>query len=104
MGIPTGLVNDLQQTLGQGAERLFDLVPVQLRAVLIKKLWQKCTDARGVPFTTFEAFVTHRLPQGLESTIDDLLFFCRAERYADVRELIRAECSVNHCDVAAGRH
>lgn len=39
------------------------------------------------PLTSFEAFVTHKLWWGLESSIDDLLNYCRAE--PDVQALIR---------------
>ncbi len=82
------LVHKIQQTLNQGGARLFEILPAQLRNVLKQKLWLDCTDKNGKSFTSFEAFVVHRLPQGLESRIDDLLNFCR--KAEDVQALIRA--------------
>ncbi len=82
------LVHKIQQTLNQGGARLFEILPAQLRNMLKQKLWLDCTDKNGKSFTSFEAFVVHRLPQGLESRIDDLLNFCR--KAEDVQALIRA--------------
>ena len=42
-----------------------------------------------MPFASFEAFVTHKLWWGLESSIDDLMSYCR--NYPDVQKLIRGE-------------
>ncbi len=83
------IVNALQQTLGQGGSRLFDVLPVQLKNVIKNKLWLQCTDKNGKLFTSFQAFVEHRLPQGLESTISDLIIYCRKKE--DVQELIKRE-------------
>ncbi len=74
---PLRKVNELQQTLGWAETRMFDLMPLQLINVVKNKYWQRCVDKNKKPFASFEAFVTHRLPQGLETTIEDLLTFCR---------------------------
>jgi hypothetical protein len=100
------IVNALQQTLGQGGARLFDLLPVQLRNVLENKLWLQCTDKNRKLFTSFEAFVVHRLPQGLESTIADLEGYCHKKQHADVREMIRREAPAaqEHGGTGANRY
>jgi len=85
------VINVLQQEMGRGSKKLFDVVPVILRAVIDKDLWSSRTNKRGVPFATFEDFVVHPLWWGLESTIDDLLAYCR--NAPEVQQLIRARIS-----------
>jgi hypothetical protein len=69
----------LQQLIGHGGEQAFRLVPLALQKVITERQWQDRRDKNGNPFTGFEAFVTHRLWQGLETTIDDLRVYCRKE-------------------------
>jgi hypothetical protein len=85
------VINVLQQEMGRGSKKLFDVVPVILRAVIDKDLWSSRTNKRGVPFATFEDFVVHPLWWGLESTIDDLLAYCR--NAPEVQQMIRARIS-----------
>jgi hypothetical protein len=69
----------LQQLISHGGTQAFSLVPAALRNVLQEKLWDGRTDKHGKPFASFEAFATHRLWQGLETTLDDLRVHCRKE-------------------------
>lgn len=69
----------IQQTHGKGYGWLFDVLPAQLRNFIKEKGWMNCQDKHGKRFASFEAFVVHRLPQGLESSIADLEFFCRKQ-------------------------
>ena len=57
-----------------------------LKNVIEGEQWKQCADRHGKPFSSFEAFVTHRLWEGLESSVDDLKVFCR--KRDDVRQLI----------------
>jgi hypothetical protein len=86
---PTDVVGDLQRAMGDGGGKLFKVVPAMLRAVIEDRLWAERPDRNGEPFASFEAFVHHRLGWGLESSIDDLLNYCRGE--PDVQALIRGE-------------
>ena len=80
----------LQQEMGRGSVKLFNLVPLILREVIEDRLWAGRIDKKsGKPFATFEAFVVHRLQEGLESTVDDLLAYCRKE--PEVQAMIRGE-------------
>ena len=76
----------LQQLVMHGGEQAFSLVPLAIKKVIAEKQWQYHADKHGKSFTSFEAFVTHRLWQGLESTIEDLRAFCR--KAPDVDRLI----------------
>jgi hypothetical protein len=81
-------IRHLQQNMMRGGEHAFKIVPLFLRNVIEEEQWKHCSDRHGNPFTSFEAFVTHQLWEGLESTIDDLKVFCR--RNDEVRQLIDA--------------
>jgi len=86
---PADPVNDLQQAIGRGGSALFDTVPFILRKVIEDKAWADRCDKDGIPFASFEAFVTCKLWHGLESTIDDLIAYCR--NHPEVQALIRGE-------------
>jgi len=86
---PHDTIQSLQQLIGHGGEQVFDLVPIVLRDVLEHRLWQDRKDRNGQPFRSFEAFATHILWQGLESSVPELLLYCR--KHTDVAELIRRE-------------
>jgi len=83
------MIRDLQQAIGHGGEQVFDVAPRVLRRVLEDRLWADQKDRDGQPFRSFEAFATHILWQGLESSIPDLLLYCR--NHDEVAELIRRE-------------
>jgi hypothetical protein len=103
MYMPPEVVNELQQAMGRGGSALFKLVPKQLQWILEKEVWKECQDKQGRPFASFEAFVTHKLWWGLESSIDDLLSYCR--KAEEVQKLIREQISpiAAHGDYGRGR-
>jgi hypothetical protein len=82
-------VKRLQQSMYDGGETAFSVVPIGLARVIRERLWEQCTDKQGAPFQSFEAFAAHKLWWGLESSIDDLLAYCR--KTPDVQALIRRE-------------
>ena len=82
-------VERLNQAIMHGGEQAFEVVPIILDKVIAQRLWAAGSDKDGTPFKSFESFVTHRRPQGLESNIDELLAFCR--RHEEVQKLIRGE-------------
>jgi hypothetical protein len=86
---PHDTITHLQQVMGHEGQQAFATVPMILAKVINKKLWRERLDKEGKPFQSFEAFVQHPLWHGLESSIDDLLAFCR--RRQDVRKLIAEE-------------
>jgi hypothetical protein len=96
------IINDLQQSNGQGGTKLYDVAPNLISGVIEDRLWAGQCDRQGVPFTSFEAFVTHRLWWGLESTVDDLLSFCK--KRPDVQRLIRGEVAkvAAHGEIGGG--
>jgi hypothetical protein len=103
MYMPPEVVNELQQAMGRGGSALFKLVPKQLQWILEKEVWKECQDKQGRPFASFEAFVTHKLWWGLESSIDDLLSYCR--KAEEVQKLIREQISpiAAHGEYGRGR-
>jgi hypothetical protein len=80
-------VSRLQRLMIDGGEKAFDLVPSTLKNVINERQWAEQKDKNGKLFQSFETFVSHRLWQGLESSIDDLLAYCR--KRPDVQLLIR---------------
>ena len=90
----------LQQLIGHGGEQAFHLVPLALGKVIMEKQWDNRLDKNGKPFRSFESFVTHRLWQGLETTIDDLRVYCRKQ--PDIVELILAEMNPGATHAEAG--
>lgn len=83
------MIQSLQQAIGHGGEQVFDVVPIVLRRVLEDRLWAERKDRSGQPFRSFEAFATHILWQGLETSISELLLYCR--KHPEVAALIRHE-------------
>lgn len=82
-------INDLQQLIRDGDARAFDLAPMVLRVVLETRAWVGRNDRWGKPFESFEAFATHILWEGLETSIEDLELYCRKQ--PDVLQMLRAE-------------
>src|SRR5689334_3797932 len=68
-------IENLQQMIGHGGKDVFEIAPAILATILDERLWESRNDRAGESFKSFEAFVTHRLWEGLNSTIDDLLLF-----------------------------
>lgn len=83
------LVNKVQVTLGEGGAALYQVLPLQLNNLIRERLWEQTTDKDGNFFKSFETFVKHRLPQGLESSLRDLLNYCRNK--PEVQLLIKGE-------------
>lgn len=98
--VDNDVINALQQEMGRGSAKLFDVVPTLLRTVIDEKAWLGRTDKAGRPFETFESFVTHPLWWGLESTVGDLLAYCR--NAADVQQMINAELAAAPKHVGRG--
>ena len=86
---PHDMIQSLQQAIGHGGEQVFDVAPIVLRRVLEDQAWANRKDKNGKTFRSFESFATHILWQGLESSISDLLLYCR--KHPEVAELIRRE-------------
>jgi hypothetical protein len=72
-----------------GGSTLFELVPIYVRRILQERIWADQRNIEGVPFRSFKEFVEHRLWEGLNTTIKDLMIFCR--NAPDVVELILQE-------------
>lgn len=86
---PLDHIQNLQQAMIDGGRKAFQTVPVVLQRIIEDRLWSERVDRNGKPFQSFEAFATHILWHGLESSIDDLLIYCR--KRPDVQALIRGE-------------
>jgi hypothetical protein len=91
----------LQQLIQHGGTQAFSLVPAALKNVLKEKQWVGRLDKHGKPFTSFEAFASHRLWQGLETSLDDLRVHCR--KHPEVYKLLLAEIEpgATHADAGA---
>lgn len=89
-------INILQQFMGSGSSRLYGVVPNALKKVIKNREWETRTNKKGELFQTFEEFVVYPLWWGLESSIEDLIGFCK--KRPDVQQLIREQVG------AAGAH
>lgn len=87
--MPPPDVVTLQQLMREGGVKAWSLIPAALANVIKEKQWASCPDKNGVPFVSFEAFVQHRLWQGLESSFDELTIYCRKK--PEVLKLIKDE-------------
>ena len=63
----------------------------------------QCADQKNQPFASFEAFATHKLWWGLETSIDELRVYCR--KRPDVDQLLMREVGVlpAHGEIGNGR-
>jgi hypothetical protein len=86
---PHDSVDHLNQVMMDGGEKAFEIVPTILSKVIRNRLWAERTDKNGTPFRSFEAFAACPRWRGLESSIDDLLAYCRKRE--DVQKLIKSE-------------
>jgi hypothetical protein len=98
--LPADPIELLQHVMIEGGERAFGTVPLMLARVIQERLWADRRDQHGEPFRSFEAFVTALLPEGLESSIDDLIAFCR--KHEDVQRLIKGEVDPSATPSEAG--
>jgi len=89
-------VNLAQEVAHHDARNLFNVFPSAIKTIINRQLWADRTDKAGQPFTSFQAFVEHRMWQGLELTMSRLIRYCEDDEEA-VR-LIRGEVP------AAGEH
>lgn len=98
---PPELVTELQRAMVGGDEHLFAQLPLMISEAIKDRVWERVQDRKGQPFTTFESFVEHPLWQGLESSVDDLLAFCR--KSPDTQAMIREAVSgqPTHADAGA---
>src|SRR5262245_24388514 len=94
-------INLLQQLIGHGGTQAFDLVPMALEKVIREQQWKERKDKDGKLFESFESFVTHRLWQGLESSIDDLNAFCRKHPEIQRSILNAMDKQPTHADAGA---
>ncbi len=85
------IIREVQCLLGDGEGNLTVALPACIHQLIKQRAWESALARGGEPFTSFEHFVTHKLPQGLESTISDLLHYCRKD--PDIQTEIRAEIS-----------
>ena len=60
------VIKAAQESLYRGTESLFKTLPLAIRTIIEERLWAERLDKNGVPFSSFEAFVTARLWHGLE--------------------------------------
>lgn len=60
------VIKAAQESLYRGTESLFKTLPLAIRTIIEERLWAERLDKSGVPFKSFEAFVTARLWHGLE--------------------------------------
>jgi len=65
------------------------MVPMYVRQILEERIWATQRNMNGELFGSFQEFVEHRLWEGLNTKIEDLIIFCRKDK--EVVELIRRE-------------
>ena len=82
-------VNLAQEVAHHDARNLFNVFPSAIKTIINRQLWADRTDKDGQPFTSFQAFVEHRMWQGLELTMSRLIRYCEDD--AEAVRLIRGE-------------
>ena len=73
---PDEYVKKTQQVLANKIN-IFNTFPVCVENIIKYKLWSKVRDRKDNYFKSFEEFCNHRLPEGLEVKIDDLLIYLK---------------------------
>jgi len=86
---PPDVIRDIQMALVGGDEHLLKRFPNLIKKVIDGRVWEERPDRKGRPFTSFEAFVTHPIVEGLGSSLDEIQFFVRKDE--EVAQLVRAE-------------
>ena len=87
--MPLDIVRETQQLLGDGTVKLMDVLPAAIRRLIHDRAWQSRKKQDGKPITDFEDLVTTPLPWGLETTVEELLHYCR--KVPDVVQMINRE-------------
>jgi hypothetical protein len=82
-------INSLQNLMIDGGAQLFDIAPLAIKNIIEERQWVGRKDQNGKQFESFEEFVKHIRWQGLGSSIEELLTFCR--KHPDVQRLLRME-------------
>ena len=79
-----------QSALISGTDNLFDILPKAVKLIIRDELWKDRNDRQGGPFESFEAFVLHSLPEGLEiASMDRLVDFVRDS--SEVVKMVQGE-------------
>ena len=94
------VVTMAQRVAHHDARNLFSTFPQAITTIIERRLWADRTDKDGQPFTSFQAFVEHRMWQGLELTMPRLIRYCEDD--AEAVRLIRGEVPAV-ADVSPGR-
>ena len=82
-------INYVQRMLIDAEQTLFGIVPLAVKNIIEGRQWVGRKDKHGNEFTTFKDFVEHARWQGLETTVENLLLYCRD--HENVRQLILKE-------------
>lgn len=86
---PPEIVHEIQMAMKGGQEHLLGQLPWMIADAIDKQVWTTYQSSlKDRPWGTFEAWVAHPLWEGLNSSVDELLFFCRKE--PEVQQRIRA--------------
>jgi len=86
------IVRETQQILGKGEGNLMSVLPTAIKRLIQDRAWEgriKKVGLESVEVKDFEDLVTTKLPYGLETTISDLIHYCRKE--PEVQTMIKAE-------------
>jgi hypothetical protein len=86
---PPEIVHEIQMAMKGGQEHLLGQLPWMIADAIDKQVWTTYESSlKDRRWGTFEAWVTHPLWEGLNSTIEELSFFCR--HAPEVQQRIRA--------------
>lgn len=69
-------IQNLQQILMDGGERVFGTAPKVILNIIKSRAWKKRLDENGKPFASFEALVSAPYWHGLESSVEDIRRIC----------------------------
>jgi hypothetical protein len=77
---PPEIVHEIQMAMKGGQEHLLGQLPWMIADAIDKQVWTTYESSlKDRQWGTFEAWVTHPLWEGLNSSLAELRFFCRRE-------------------------
>lgn len=83
------ILKDLSRDIRYGGASLKN-IPALIKKIIREGIWKKHIEGiEIVEFDTFDEFVTHPLPEGLEATIDQIIQLCDSD--LEAQKLIQKE-------------
>ena len=97
------VIRILQRLVTSGGMELFQVVPTAVRNVFDNELWKGRTDAKGVPFPTFQAFVEAPQWHGIGVKLERLCGWCERDPQLVRKMQLSVPAIPAHGEIGNGR-